>query len=64
MEGRMGGEGGGWGCEAGGEVACEKEREGEEGKEGKKWDERDTSVGDVGECAREGHEETSREVAC
>jgi len=28
MEGRMGNEGGGWGCEAGGEVAREEEREG------------------------------------
>jgi len=29
VEGMMGGEDGGWGREAGGEVVCEKEREGE-----------------------------------
>jgi len=28
VEGRMGAEEGGWGCEAGGEVACEEGREG------------------------------------
>jgi len=59
----MGAEGGGWGREAGGEVACEEEREGGRREGGAEVGRGGYKCGGRGK-AREGHEETSLEVAC